>query len=139
MSYAGKTVAINFYEHDVAMDADNNIKRAIDNVEYEIANGLRQCILQKSKNITVADGSGEMIDNRVADFAQELSKYYNVAALNLNVADPQSAEPFVEKLKAAPNPEAMGSLLVESLQKRLNNSDLLLVIKPAKDYTPDEL
>ena len=139
MSYAGKTVAINFYEHDVAMDADNNIKRAIDNVEYEIANGLRQCILQKSKNITVADGSGEMIDNRVADFAQELSKYYNVAALNLNVADPQSAEPFVEKLKAAPNPEAMGSLLVESLQKRLNNSDLLLVIKPAKDYTPAEL
>ena len=139
MSYAGKTVAINFYEHDVAMDADNNIKRAIDNVEYEIANGLRQCILQKSKNITVADGSGEMIDNRVADFAQELSKYYNVSALNLNVADPQSAEPFVEKLKAAPNPEAMGSLLVESLQKRLNNSDLLLVIKPAKDYTPAEL
>jgi ABC-2 type transport system permease protein len=139
MSYAGKTVAINFYEHDVAMDADNNIKRAIDNVEYEIANGLRQCILEKSKNITVADGSGEMIDNRVADFAQELSKYYNVSALNLNVADPQSAEPFVEKLKSAPNPEAMGSLLVESLQKRLNNSDLLLVIKPAKDYTPAEL
>ena len=43
MMYAGKTVAINFYEHDVALDADNNIKRAIDNVEYEIANGLRQC------------------------------------------------------------------------------------------------
>lgn len=139
MSYAGKTVAINFYEHDVALDADNNIKRAIDNVEYEIANGLRQCILEKSKNIAVADGSGEMIDNRVADFAQELSKYYNVSALNLNVADPKSAEPFLEKLKSASDPETMGSMLIESLQKRLNNNDLLLVIKPAKDYTPAEL
>ena len=139
MSYAGKTVAINFYEHDVALDADNNIKRAIDNVEYEIANGLRQCILDKSKNIAVADGSGEMIDNRVADFAQELSKYYNVSALNLNVADPKSAEPFVEKLKSTSDPETMGSILIESLQKRLNNNDLLLVIKPAKDYTPAEL
>jgi ABC-2 type transport system permease protein len=139
MSYAGKTVAINFYEHDVALDADNNIKRAIDNVEYEIANGLRQCILDKSKNIAVADGSGEMIDNRVADFAQELSKYYNVSALNLNVADPKSAEPFVEKLKSTSDPETMGSMLIESLQKRLNNNDLLLVIKPAKDYTPAEL
>lgn len=139
VSYAGKTVAINFYEHDVALDADNNIKRAIDNVEYEIANGLRQCILEKSKNIAVADGSGEMIDNRVADFAQELSKYYNVSALNLNVSDPKSAEPFVEKLKALSNSEDAGSVLIESLQKRLNLNDLLIVIKPAKDYTPAEL
>ena len=139
VSYAGKTVAINFYEHDVALDADNNIKRAIDNVEYEIANGLRQCILDKSKNIAVADGSGEMIDNRVADFAQELSKYYNVSALNLNVSDPKSAEPFVEKLKALSNSEDAGSVLIESLQKRLNLNDLLIVIKPAKDYTPAEL
>lgn len=139
MSYAGKTVAINFYEHDVALDADNNIKRSIDNVEYEIANGLRQCILDKTKSIVVADGSGEMIDNRVADFAQELSKYYNVSAMNLNVADPKSAEPFVEKLKALNNPETAGSVLIESLQKRLNLSDLLLVIKPEKDYSPAEL
>lgn len=139
VSYAGKTVAINFYEHDVALDADNNIKRAIDNVEYEIANGLRQCILEKSKNIAVADGSGEMIDNRVSDFAQELSKYYNVSALNLNVSDPKSAEPFIEKLKALSNSEDAGSVLIESLQKRLNLNDLLIVIKPAKDYTPAEL
>lgn len=139
MMYAGKTVAINFYEHDVALDADNNIKRAIDNVEYEIANGLRQCTLDKPKKIAVADGSGEMIDNRVGDFAAELGKYYEVSALNINVADPKSAEPFIDKLKSLSNPEEMGSALINSLQQRLNNNDLLLIIKPAKDYSPSEL
>ncbi|MSP09454.1 MAG: gliding motility-associated ABC transporter substrate-binding protein GldG [Flavobacteriaceae bacterium] len=139
MMYAGKTVAINFYEHDVALDADNNIKRAIDNVEYEIANGLRQCTLEKPKKIAVADGSGEMIDNRVGDFAAELGKYYDVSALNINVADPKSAEPFTDKLKSISNPEEMGSVLMNSLQQRLNNNDLLLIIKPAKDYSPAEL
>ena len=139
MMYAGKTVAINFYEHDVALDADNNIKRAIDNVEYEIANGLRQCTLDKPKKIAVADGSGEMIDNRVGDFAAELGKYYDVSALNINVADPKSAEPFIDKLKSLSNPEEMGSALINSLQQRLNNNDLLLIIKPAKDYSPAEL
>ncbi len=139
MMYAGKTVAINFYEHDVALDPDNNIKRAIDNVEYEIANGLRQCTLDKPKKIAVADGSGEMIDNRVGDFAAELGKYYDVSALNINVADPKSAEPFIDKLKSLSNPEEMGSALINSLQKRLNNNDLLLIIKPAKDYSPSEL
>lgn len=136
MMYAGKTVAINFYEHDVALDADNNIKRAIDNVEYEIANGLRQCTLEKPKKIAVADGSGEMIDNRVGDFAAELSKYYDVSALNLNVADPKSTEPFKDKLT---NPENIESVFVSSLQQRLNNNDLLLIIKPIKDYYPTEL
>ena len=139
MMYAGKTVAINFYEHDVALDADNNIKRAIDNVEYEIANGLRQCTLDKPKKFAVADGSGEMIDNRVGDFAAELGKYYDVSALNINVADPKSAEPFIDKLKSLSNPEEMGSALINSLQQRLNNNDLLLIIKPAKDYSPSEL
>ena len=139
MMYAGKTVAINFYEHDVALDADNNIKRAIDNVEYEIANGLRQCTLDKPKKIAVADGSGEMIDNRVGDFAAELGKYYDVSALNINVADPKSAEPFIDKLKSLSSPEEMGSALINSLQQRLNNNDLLLIIKPAKDYSPSEL
>ncbi len=139
MMYAGKTVAINFYEHDVALDADNNIKRAIDNVEYEIANGLRQCTLDKPKKIAVADGSGEMIDNRVGDFAAELGKYYDVSAFNINVADPKSAEPFIDKLKSLSNPEEMGSALINSLQQRLNNNDLLLIIKPAKDYSPSEL
>ena len=139
MMYAGKTVAINFYEHDVALDADNNIKRAIDNVEYEIANGLRQCTLDKPKKIAVADGSGEMIDNRVGDFAAELGKYYDVSALNINVADPKSAEPFIDKLKSLSNPEEMGSVLINSLQQRLNNNDLLLIIKPIKDYSPSDL
>ena len=139
MMYAGKTVAINFYEHDVALDADNNIKRAIDNVEYEIANGLRQCTLDKPKKIAVADGSGEMIDNRVGDFAAELGKYYDVSALNINVADPKSAEPFIDKLKSLSNPEEMGSVLINSIQQRLNNNDLLLIIKPIKDYSPSEL
>ena len=77
-----------------------------------------------------------MIDNRVGDFAAELSKYYDVSALNINVADPKSAEPFIDKLKSLSNPEEMGSVLINSLQQRLNNNDLLLIIKPIKDYSP---
>ncbi|MSP57563.1 MAG: gliding motility-associated ABC transporter substrate-binding protein GldG [Flavobacteriaceae bacterium] len=139
LSYAGKTVTVNFFEYDVALDADENIKRAMDNVEYEIANGLRQCTLKKPKNIVVADGSGEMIDRRVEAFAAELSKYYNITSLNLNVSDPACAEPFIDKLKALENTENAGELLLASLQNRLKNNDLLLVVKPQQDYTPSEL
>lgn len=139
LSYAGKTVVVNFYDHDVALDANDNIKRAVDNVEYEIANGLRQCILRKSKTIAFADGSGEMIDNRIQAFVGEIDKYYNVTAINLNVADPNSAAPFADQLIALKDPSLAGNVLIENLQKRLNTCDLLVVNKPEKDYSPAEL
>ena len=88
-----RTVAINFFEYDVAQTPEENIQRAIDNIEYEIANGLRQVIANQRKNIAVIDGNGEMLDGRVEGFAAELSKYYNVSALNLNTADPESGRP----------------------------------------------
>ncbi|MFM7765184.1 MAG: Gldg family protein, partial [Sphingomonadales bacterium] len=58
--YRGKTIAIRFFQFDVSVDIEKNIKGAIDNIEYEMANALRQCVTEKAKKIIVADGSGEM-------------------------------------------------------------------------------
>ncbi len=138
LNYAGKTVAINFYQLDVALDPSENIQKAIDNLEYEIANGLRQCTLDKPKNIVFADGSGEMTDDRIKAFALELSKYYNISKLNLNLNDPESARPFIDVIQKT-NPDSLGVVLLEKLQRRLNGNDLLIVCKPEQDYSLPEL
>ncbi len=132
-----RTVAINFFEYDVAQTPEENIQRAIDNIEYEIANGLRQVIANQRKNIAVIDGNGEMLDGRVEGFAAELSKYYNVSALNLNTADPESGRPFLKSMEK--DPANAGNILVNSLQRRLNLNELIMIIKPIKDYSPTEL
>lgn len=136
-NYKGKSVPATFFQYDVALDPESNIKRAIDNIEYEMANALRQCVLDKQKKIIVADGSGEMIDARVGSFAVELQKYYSVESVNLNVADPDAGIPFLQRMQA--NPDSAELILLNSLQRRLNLADLLLVVKPLKDYTPAEL
>ncbi len=138
LNYAGKSVAVNFYQLDVALDPAENIQKAIDNLEYEIANGLRQCTLDKPKNIVFADGSGEMTDDRIKAFALELSKYYNISKLNLNVNDPESARPFLDVIQKT-NPDSLGLVLLEKLQRRLNGNDLLVVCKPEIDYSLPEL
>ncbi|NBP04744.1 MAG: gliding motility-associated ABC transporter substrate-binding protein GldG [Bacteroidetes bacterium] len=135
--YRGKTIAIRFFQFDVSVDLEKNIKGAIDNIEYEMANALRQCVTEKAKKIVVADGSGEMLDARVNSFAKELSRYYSVEPLNLNTADPESGRPFEAQIKAAP--DSADLVLLRNLQRRLNSSDLLMVIKPEKDYSPSEL
>ena len=98
MLYIDKTTAVNFFEYDVALSPDENISRAIDNIEYEIANGLRQIASEKNKRIVVADGSLEMVDEQVQSFAMELSKYYQISALNMNFNDPECARPFEQKI-----------------------------------------
>ncbi len=131
--YKGKTVTANFFEFDVSNDIATNINRAIDNIEFEMANALRKCVTDKKKTIVFADGNGEMLDERVASFAKELSSYYNLDQLNLNVPDPASWKPFEKQMQE--NPDSADIILTNGLQKRLNVADLLIVNKPLKDYS----
>lgn len=137
MLYIDKTTSVNFFEYDVALSPDENISRAIDNIEYEIANGLRQIASEKNKRIVVADGSSEMVDAQVQSFAMELSKYYQISALNMNFSDPECARPFEQKI--AENPDKAEMVLIDGLHRRLNLNDLLIIIKPLKDYSYQEL
>ncbi|MBS3914182.1 MAG: gliding motility-associated ABC transporter substrate-binding protein GldG [Bacteroidetes bacterium] len=136
-NYKNNTFYANFFEYDAALSVDENFQRAIENIEYEMANALRQCVTEKTKRIIVADGNGEMIDNRVQSFAAELRKYYSIEAVNLNIADTNAGKPFLQKMMA--NPDSAELILMNSLQRRLNLADLLMIVKPLHDYTPAEL
>jgi gliding-associated putative ABC transporter substrate-binding component GldG len=135
--YGNKRATINFFEYDVALSPDENISKAIDNIEYELANGIRQVSTDKSKSIVVADGSGEMIGADVSSFARELTKYYNISALNMNFSDPNAAAPWAEQIKQ--NPENADQVFINGLHRRLNLNDLLIIVKPLQDYSNQEL
>jgi ABC-2 type transport system permease protein len=140
MNYAGKTAAVNFFEYDVAKSPEANIQAAIDNMEYEFANGLRQCVRDKRPVIAVSDGHGEMIGAEVQSFAAELSKFYSVSALNLSTTDLGNFNPTPEQLAAAGgNMDSLFWQNLERIQRRLSLSDLLMIIKPATDFSPADL
>ena len=135
--YGNKRASINFFEYDVALSPDENISKAIDNIEYELANGIRQVSTDKSKSIVVADGSGAMIGADVSSFARELTKYYNISALNMNFSDPNAAAPWAEQIKQ--NPENADQVFINGMHRRLNLNDLLIIVKPLQDYSNQEL
>lgn len=135
--YGEKRGSVNFFTFDVAKTPDENINKAIDNIEYEIANGLRQVSQEKSKRIVVAEGNGEMIGPEVNSFAGELMKYYQISSLNLNFSDPEAARPWAADIEK--NPSKADEIFVNGLHGRLNLNDLLLIIKPLNDYQDQEL
>lgn len=135
--YGNKRASVNFFEYDVALTPEENISKAIDNIEYELANGIRQVSTEKTKSIVVADGNGEMIGADVSSFARELTKYYNISALNMNFSDPNAAAPWAEQIQK--DPEHADQVFINGMHRRLNLNDLLIVIKPLQDYSNQEL
>jgi gliding-associated putative ABC transporter substrate-binding component GldG len=135
--YQGKEFSVNFFLFDVAKDPETNVNQAIQGLEYELANMVRRCIAGNPKKIIIADGSGELDELQTADFSRELSQYYQVERMNLNVADPEAARPF--QLNLTSNPDSAGLVLLELMQRRLNSADGLVIAKPRQDYTDAEL
>ncbi len=137
IEYAGNTYIANFFDYDGQMDISNAINNSIKNIEYEMANAMRQAVSGTKKRIVVVDGNQEMIGQEVGYFATELSKYYNVEAVNLNIADPEVGRPFLNRIQR--NPDSAQFILMQSLQNRLKGAELLMMVKPAKDYSPTQL
>jgi ABC-2 type transport system permease protein len=135
--YQGKEFSVNFFLFDVAKDPETNVNQAIQGLEYELANMVRRCIAGNPKKIIIADGSGELDEMQTADLSRELSQYYQVERMNLNVADPEAARPF--QLNLTSNPDSAGLVLLELMQRRLNGADGLIIAKPRQDYTDAEL
>jgi len=135
--YKNQTVSVNFFDYDVGLDPEANISRAIDNIEYEVANALRLVTTEQKKRVVVADGNGEMIYEGFESLAQELQKYYDISALNMNFRDPNSALPWAEQIMA--DRENAETIFINGLHRRLNSNDLLMVVKPISDYTEQEL
>jgi len=135
--YSGKEFSVNFFQFDVSKDPETNINQAIQGLEYELANMVRRCIVNSPKKIIFAEGNGELSELQTADLSNELSQYYAVERMNLNVADPEAARPF--QLDLASNPDSAGLMLMEMMQRRLNLADLLVVAKPRTDYPDAEL
>ena len=137
LEYKGKTVVVNFYSEEGKMDISEAINQSINSIEYELANALRQCVIPTKKRIVIIDGNDETIGAQVGSFAQELLKYYDVEAVNINVNDPNAGRPFLAQLQA--RPDSAEYILMNAIKNRIRTADLMISIKPQKDYTAAEL
>lgn len=135
--YKDREFSVNFFQFDVAKDPETNINNAVQGLEYELANMVRRCIIETPKKIIIAEGNGELEPVQMADLTRELSQYYSVERMNLNVADPEAARPF--QLDLARNPDSAGLMLLELMQRRLNLADALIIAKPQQDYSDAQL
>lgn len=113
IAYDGKRTAIPLLKK-VAGSTEERVNASIQQLEYQLADGLRKVSQPKDKKIAVLRDSGELSDLQIADFIKSLQAYYRVAPFGIE---------FVQ---------ASDSITPAMVLKELNAYDLVIEAKPTR-------
>ncbi len=78
-----KKVEIPLLQKKLGASTQEIIKSSIQNLEYQITNALIKLTREKEKKVAVLRGNGQLEDAYLADYIQELGKYYRIAPFTL--------------------------------------------------------
>jgi len=120
MSYGDKEAAVPLLVDQLAASAENQINASVQNLEYALANGIKQLVLDNKPLVGFLEGHGELPPlTYMADFARTLSENYNINRFN------------IRKFRSDSTGE---QLSVADQLRRLNRFDALIVAKPKKAF-----
>jgi len=135
--YKGVSYPINLMKREFGKPLEQEINGSIELLEYEIGNVLRKCIVGKEVKLAFTAGHGELAEIETADIANELSEFYNLSRINLNLTDSNCYKVFAKEVTENPE-KPVFSVLVEGLINKLGSYNGLIVAKPTKPFTEPE-
>ena len=116
ISYENKTEIVSLLPNAIMTSQEEQLQKAIENLEYSFSNAIHSIIQNKKKNIAILTGNGQLQDIYQYSFLSEIAKKYNLAKFTLD---------SVEK-----NPQ-------QTLQD-LTSLDLAIISKPTEKFTEAE-
>ncbi|MEC8738952.1 MAG: gliding motility-associated ABC transporter substrate-binding protein GldG [Bacteroidota bacterium] len=129
--YQNNEYPINFLKRKFGASTQEEINISIEQIEYEIDNILRLLVSRKAPKIAFLEGHAELTTEETADIRSELSKFYKVSNINLNLNDTLALQPIAEKVTNSNNG---GQAIIEAMLDYLQGFDGLIVAKPRKRF-----
>ncbi len=140
IAYDGKRTAIPLLKTMAQSTIEQRVNASINQLEYQLADGLRRVSKEKDKKIAILRDSGELTDIQIADFIKSLQGYYRVAPFGIEfVTTSDSIQPgsvlqeltkydlVVEPKPTVPYSETKKYVLDQYL---MNGGNLLMAIDP---------
>ncbi|MBR9861522.1 gliding motility-associated ABC transporter substrate-binding protein GldG [bacterium] len=130
--YKGKEYPLNLLKREFGRPLEEDINGSIELLEYEIGNVLRKCIAGREVKIAFVDGHGELDPIQVADVAKELSDFYSLERINININDTACTKLFAQEMSQ--DPEHASEILIASLIKKLKTYRGIIIAKPVYPF-----
>ncbi|WP_241234619.1 gliding motility-associated ABC transporter substrate-binding protein GldG [Nonlabens ponticola] len=94
IAYDGKRTAIPLLKSVARSTTEQRVNSSIQQLEYQLIDGLRKVSREKEKSIAILRDSGELSDLQIADFIRSLQAYYKVAPFGIEfVTTSDSVQP----------------------------------------------
>lgn len=78
MTSNGKTVFVNLLKNIRGNSGEENLNISIENLEFEITDGIRRLINKEISKIAFIEGHGELTDAETYDISKALSRYFQI-------------------------------------------------------------
>jgi len=78
ISYKGKIVPISLLRNIRGNSGEENLNISIENLEFEITDGIRRLVNTKVAKIAFLEGHGELTDAETFDICKSLSRYFQI-------------------------------------------------------------
>jgi ABC-2 type transport system permease protein len=130
---------LNLLKQQFGQPAQVVLNKSIEALEYEIASTLRKVAAGSRKRIAYLEGHGELGPNQTADLNAELGNSYTIERFNMwmDSANADFINQFAGGFDKISEEDAV-SWLLDTLEKRLNSYDLLIVAKPTEYFSNQE-
>lgn len=116
INYKNKSKIVFLLPNAVQPSGEEQIKKAIENLEYNFINAINSIIIKKEQKIALLSGNGELDDIYLYSFLSEVSKKYKLAKFTLD--------------SVAKNPQ--------NTLKDITEFDLVIIAKPSEKFTEKE-
>jgi ABC-2 type transport system permease protein len=78
LSYKGKTIAVSLLKNVRGNRGEENLNISIENLEFEITDGIRRLTAKETPKIAFLEGHGELSEAETYDISKALSKYFQI-------------------------------------------------------------
>jgi gliding-associated putative ABC transporter substrate-binding component GldG len=116
ITYGKKSTIVSLLPTAIVASQDEQLQKAIENLEYSFSNAINSISQKKLKRVAVLTGNGELQDIYQYSFLSEVAKKYRLAKFTLD--------------SVATNPQ-------QTLQD-LTSLDLAIIAKPTQKFTAKE-
>ncbi|QVY65668.1 gliding motility-associated ABC transporter substrate-binding protein GldG [Polaribacter sp. Q13] len=116
ITYGKKATIVSLLPNAIVASQDEQLQKAIENLEYSFSNAINSVTQKKQKSIAVITGNGELPDIYQYSFLSEVAKKYKLAKFTLD--------------SVTTNPQ--------QTLKDLTSLDLAIIAKPTQKFTEKE-
>jgi ABC-2 type transport system permease protein len=78
MSYKGKKVQVCLLKNILGNTGEENLNISVENLEFEITDGIRRLVNRDISKIAFIEGHGELTEPETYDISKSLSKYFQI-------------------------------------------------------------